>query len=166
MERTSASAPDPPAPLPTGPRQSRPPNSGSLSLHQMRTLGIKAPKMDPALLEAPRSEVGRGPPRVSTALGLPAVQGQLGPHPAEAYASRWIWDLHSPPHTQSTGRGAHLQDTDRACTEYSGVQGKAIRVPQERPMRPGPLCFPGGAQHWQRVETEGRGAGSPKVCRA
>lgn len=115
MERTSASAPDPPAPLPTGPRQSRPPNLGSLSLHQMRTLGIKAPKMDPALLEAPRSEVGRGPPRVSTALGLPAVQGQLGPHPAEAYASRWIWDLDSPTH--SPLEGGHISRTQTGLAQ-------------------------------------------------
>lgn len=96
MERTSASAPDPPAPLPTGPRQSRPPNLGSLSLHQMRTLGIKAPKMDPALLEAPRSEVGRGPPRVSTALGLPAVQGQLGPQKLMLQGG---YGIYTPPHT-------------------------------------------------------------------
>ena len=60
-------------PLPTG-RQNRSPALGSLSPHQICTLGLKALNVDPALLGAPWSKVGRGPPSISTALGIPAAQ--------------------------------------------------------------------------------------------
>lgn len=122
-----------PSPTPQGqsepgllpePRIPCPPALGSLSLHQMYTLGPKPPKMDPALLGTPWSQVGWRLPRATTALGPAAslqFRGGFGLQPRGSGITPQGLTLQggsgicSPsPSSPVHGKRSRSQDTDRA----------------------------------------------------
>lgn len=91
----------------------------------------------PRLARGTRSQVGRGPPRASAALGpVDSLQprGKFGPEPTEAVLQGGT-GFAPPPHpAQEEGQAPRTQPG--LGTEQSEFKVEATRVPQEGPLRP------------------------------